>query len=71
MRLFPRRRADLDARVESARARAEVAEGEAEKSLIRQEAIRERVVEPLRQAAQHNQFATLIRRSLTEGHERA
>lgn len=67
---FRRRREELDARVASATKRAEVAAGEARKSRVRQESVREHVVEPLRQAAEHNQFADLIRRSLTEGHER-
>jgi hypothetical protein len=64
---FRRRHEELDARVDSATARAEKARGEADKSRERQESVRENVVAPLQRAAQHNQFADLIRRSLTEG----
>jgi hypothetical protein len=65
-----RRREELDKRVASARARAETATAEAEKSRARQESVREHVVGPLRQAAEHNQFAQLIRDSLIEGRGR-
>lgn len=67
---FRRRRDELDERVASATARAETAAGEARKSRARQEHVREHVVGPLQRAAEHNQFADLIRRSLTEGHGR-
>lgn len=70
MRLFRRRHDDLDARVADARARAEDAREEAELSLARQESVREHVVRPLRQAAEQNQFAAMIRASLTEGYGR-
>lgn len=62
-----RRHAELDARVADARKRADDAAGEARKSQARQEAVRERVVMPLQRAAAHNQFAQMIRDSLTEG----
>lgn len=65
---FRRRHADLDARVTDATARAEEARGEVRRSRERQETVREKVVMPLQRAAEHNQFADLIRRSLTEGH---
>lgn len=62
---FRRRRRELDARLASATARADAAAAEARKSRARQDAVREHVVEPLRRAAEHNQFAQLIRDSLT------
>lgn len=64
---FRRRHRELDARLAEATARAEAAAAEAEKSLARQESVREHVVKPLKRAAEHNQFADLIRNSLTEG----
>jgi hypothetical protein len=67
---FRRRHEELDKRVASATARAQDAAGEVRKSQVRQEAVREHVVEPLLRASEHNQFADLIRRSLTEGHGR-
>lgn len=67
---FRRRGEELDERVASATARAETARDEAGKSQARQEAVREHVVKPLQRAAEHNQFADLIRRSLTEGNGR-
>jgi hypothetical protein len=59
---------DLDMRVAQARVRAEDARGEAQKSRVRQEAAREHVIMPLREAAERNGFADLIRDSLTEGY---
>lgn len=50
------------ARQAAARAAEEVAV-----SAERQQKIREKVVDPLLNAATHNQFAALLRRSLTEG----
>lgn len=67
---FRRRHEELDERVASATARAQEAAGEARKSRDRQEAVRERVVRPLERAAEHNQFAQMIRDSLTEGRGR-
>jgi hypothetical protein len=64
---FRRRHEELDKRVASATARAEAAAGEAHKSQVRQEAVREHVVKPLQRAAARNSFADLIRASLTEG----
>ena len=63
---FRRRHAELDKRVASATARAQAAADEARKSRVRQEAVREHVVEPLQAAARHNQFAEMIRASLIE-----
>jgi hypothetical protein len=51
----------LDERVEEAR-------GEAELSRLRLAEARVSVVAPLRAAAEHNEFADLIRQSLIEGH---
>lgn len=67
MRLFCHRRklAELDARVAEAAEGAARATAEAEKSAQRYEAVRRHVVRPLREAAESNQFASLIRRSLT------
>lgn len=62
-----RRHTDLDARVADARALAEKAGEEVRRSQARQESVQQHVVKPLRRAAEHNQFADLIRRSLTEG----
>ncbi len=70
MRLFRRsrdRRAIEDRVAEAARA-AQDAEAEAELSRRRHESIRRHVVEPLRRAEQHNQFADIIRASLINGH---
>jgi hypothetical protein len=64
---FRRRHEELDKRLASATARAETAGKEVARSQARQEAVREHVVEPLQRAAEHNQFADLIRRSLSEG----
>lgn len=64
---FRRRHEELDARLADATARAEAAAAEAEKSAARQASVREHVVKPLRQAAEHNQFADLIRASLIQG----
>lgn len=44
--------------------------GEAAESLRRQESAREQVIRPLEQYAERNQFATLIRASLIQGHGR-
>lgn len=65
---FRRRHEELDKRVASATARAETAGEEVARSQARQETVREHVVKPLQRAAEHNQFADLIRRSLAEGH---
>ena len=43
---------------------------EAEVSRQRQQETREQVIRPLEQYAEHNQFASLIRASLTSGHGR-
>lgn len=68
---FRRRRRELDERVASATARAETAADEARKSQVRQDAVREHVVRPLRAAGEHNQFAELIKASLAaRGHGR-
>ena len=69
MRWLRRRRGEQEARVDQARAAAESAAGEVEVSLRREEAVRRHVVEPLRRAAEHNEFAEMIRRSLIEGRE--
>jgi hypothetical protein len=65
---FRFRRRDLDARVRRARERAAQAGAEAALSQARYEDVQRTVVEPLRRAAQENQFAALLRRSLAEGH---
>lgn len=67
---FRRRSRELDARLADATARAQEAAGEARKSRVRQEAVREHVVAPLQRAAEHNQFADMIRDSLAQGHGR-
>lgn len=67
---FFRRRRELDARVADARARAEEAEREAAKSRARYESVREHVVEPLRQYAEENNFAAMIRDSIRRGYEK-
>lgn len=71
MRLFRRRQrlAELDARVAEAAEGAARAAAEAEKSVQRYESVQRHVVQPLRQAAEQNQFASLIRRSLINGGE--
>ena len=72
MRLFHRRRrrlAELDARVADATAGAERAAGEVRKSEQRAESVQRHVVQPLKEAAEQNQFASLIRRSLINGGE--
>lgn len=66
---FRRRRGELNARLADATARAQTAAGEAHRSRARQEAAREHTVIPLRRAAEHNQFAQLIRDSLTGGQQ--
>ena len=66
---FLRRRAEaLDARVEEAKQNATSAGEEAELSRIRHKNIETNIVEPLRRAGTHNQFADLIRHSLAAGH---
>jgi hypothetical protein len=60
--------AELDARVATARERAEAAVEEARYSAERHEEIRTQVVAPLKKAAEHNQFAELIRATLVNGH---
>lgn len=64
---FRRRRADLEARIADATARAREAGQEADKSRARQDSVREHVVEPLRAAAERDCFADLIRESLVNG----
>lgn len=59
--IFRRRHRRLDERVAAA-------EAEKELSRKRLQEVRERIVAPLREASERNQFADLIRRSLTEGH---
>ena len=64
MRLrFRHHRDDLDARVEAA-------EKEKELSRRRLAHVRENVTGPLHERGQRNQFAEIIRRSLTEGYGR-
>jgi len=60
--------AELDERVAAAKERAESAAQEARYSAERHEEVRTQVVAPLRKAAEHNQFAELIRATLTGGH---
>lgn len=60
--------AELDARVAAAKKRAEDAVQEAQVSAERHEEIRTQIVAPLRKAAEHNQFAELIRSTLINGH---
>ena len=61
-----------DARVEQARAQAEAAAREIELSRRRAESVRKHVIEPLRKAGEHNQFAAMIRTTLASGsHEGA
>lgn len=67
MRIF-RHHDELDARVDEARARAQAAEEEVEVSRERHERIHQHVVVPLRRAAEHNQFAELLRASILTGH---
>ena len=62
-----RRIAELDARVAAAKARAESAAEEAQISAERHEEIHSQIVAPLRRAAEHNQFAELIRATLING----
>ena len=57
----------LDARAAEAVQAAEHAEAEAELSQRRLESIRQHVVEPLRDAAERNQFSEMIRATLTNG----
>ena len=45
-------------------------QAEAEVSLQRQQHAREQVIRPLEKLAEHNQFASIIRASLIEGHGR-
>lgn len=63
-----RRIAELDARVAAAKERAESAEQEAQYSAERHEEIRSQIVAPLKKAAEHNQFAELLRATLVNGH---
>lgn len=60
-----RRRKALDARVADARRRAEDARQEADKSMARYRRVRDLVARPLRQAGENDQFAEIIRDSLT------
>lgn len=64
MRFFRSRIRELEARAEEARLRAQDARQEAELSREREKHIEETVVEPLRHAGSHNQFADIIYRSL-------
>ena len=68
MRWRKSRIAELDARVAVAKERAQEAAAEAQVSAERHEEIRTQVVAPLRKAAEHNQFAELIRVTLINGH---
>jgi len=65
-----RRIAELDARVAAAKERAESAAQEAQYSAERHEEVRTQVVAPLKKAAEHNQFAELLRATLINGHHR-
>lgn len=67
MSWFRRRHDDLDARVADAERGAEEATEQARVSRARHEDVVENVVKPLRRAAERNQFAELIRKSLVEG----
>lgn len=69
MKWFRRNRSDQDARVAEARAAAGHAEREVELSRRRAESVRKHVVDPLREYAEHNQFADLIRQSLINGND--
>jgi hypothetical protein len=70
-RIIKRRQHEaLDARITEARERATQAAEEAERSRRRQEAVHRTVVTPLREAAEHNRFAELVRESIIEGHHR-
>ena len=60
--------AELDARVAAAKERAESAVQEAQLSAERREEVYTQIVAPLKKAAEHNQFAELIRATLTGGH---
>lgn len=68
MRWRRSRIAELDARVAAAKERAQEAMAEAQVSAERHEEIRAQVVVPLKKAAEHNQFAELIRATLVNGH---
>lgn len=70
MSLFRRQRrrlTELDARVADAADANARAAAEARKSEERYEAVQKHVVQPLRQAAEENQFASLIRMTLVNG----
>jgi hypothetical protein len=69
MRIFRHRKriAELDARVAEAAASADQAAQEAEKSEQRYQTVRRQVVRPLREAAERNQFAAMLRKTLTDG----
>jgi hypothetical protein len=67
MRWLRRRRDAQDARVADAAAAAKAAAREIEVSRQRAESVRKHVIEPLRKAAEHNQFAALIRQTLING----
>lgn len=66
-KLLHRRIAALDERVITAEAHAEDAAYEAEKSRRRQERILQQVIAPLREAADHNRFADMLRKTLIDG----
>lgn len=68
MRWRKNRITELDARVAVAKKRAAEAVREAEISAERHEEIRTQIVVPLKKAAEHNQFAELIRATLVNGH---
>lgn len=61
------RLAELDKRVMTAEARAEDAQREAEASRRRQERIQQQIIAPLREAAEHNRFADMLRKTLIDG----
>ena len=65
MRLLPWRRRVMDLAVTG-----EPEQCEAEVSRERQRRTREQVIRPLRELEEHNQFAAIIRASLTEGRGR-
>ena len=69
MKIFGRRHRELDERVADAQARARLAEEEVGISRERHEKIVTRVIIPLKKAAEHNQFAEMLRASIIAGHE--
>ena len=69
-----RRRAEkhqrLDRRVADATARAAEAAEEARLSQVRHDAVKDRIVGPLREAGNRNRFADMLRASIAEGYGR-